>query len=52
MEKSQYLIIEDSDVSIELLHKHAKKRQLAHLTFTNKRSHHYSHCILVSHSNH
>jgi len=52
MDKSQYLIIEDSDVSLELLCSHAKKRQLDHLSFTHKRSSQHSHCILVSHSNH
>jgi len=53
MEKSQYLIIEDSDVSLELLRHHAKKRNLCHLMFTNKRPRQYfsnSHCILISHT--
>ena len=55
MEKSQYLVIEDSEVSLDLLHEHAKKRQLEHLTFTYKRPRQCSpnsHCILISHGNH
>jgi hypothetical protein len=55
MEKSQYLIIEDSDISLDLLCKHAKKCQLGHLTFASRRSRQDfsgSHRILVSHGNH
>ena len=55
MEKSKYLIIEDSDISLDILHDHVKKRQLEHLTFAYKRPRQCSpnsHCILVSHANH
>jgi len=53
MAKSRHLIIEDSEVSLELLMNHAQKRQLNHLTFTNtqiRRGFSGSHCTLVSHS--
>jgi hypothetical protein len=55
MENSQHLIIEDSDLSLDLLCQHAEKRQLGYLTFTSKRSHQDfsgSHRILVSHGKH
>ena len=55
MEKSKYLVIEDSEISLDLLRDHAKKLQLEHLTFAYKRPRRCSpnsHCILVSHGNH
>jgi len=55
MEKSKYLVIEDSDVTLELLRYHAEKRRLNHLMFANKKSRQYfqnSHFILISHISH
>jgi hypothetical protein len=51
----QIVIIEDSDLSLDLLYDHVEKRQLGHLTFTNKRSlqdFSGSHRVLISHGKH
>jgi SAM-dependent methyltransferase len=53
MNKSQYLIIEDSEVSLKLLCDHARKRKLTHLAFSNTlpaRGLSGSHCTLISHN--